>query len=273
MPTGYDIIHGWETVRLVHMDLPTDLRGHDDSLAMMNRALGIYANAKTVIRDASKKHREQMEDDFDDVVTEGSGWGISDFEEAIDHLAERADKNRTPWWSDRNYASFERTLVPESFAVFLRQLKKRGMNVHARLGQIDRLVETALRQKGNQDWAKLSATMGQINSVSGKLKKVSWMLPESKFQDIFDRSTKHAGNITTAFDVFARAANVIAIAQRGDVGDTAFAALEEVVSFVPIFGSIYGGALSAVPGMKAQVQNYVDRKHQAIERFQRFADQ
>lgn len=270
----------------------TDFIHDEPARHFMNFAFELFYDCRqNVMKCTDSKMRKEMTAELEDVATTGSGWGISDLKEAIEHAVEYKAENNFhdpfQWYSNDadTYECIEhdpkRFLNPydrrvstlwqdgtvksaTSCVVFVREMDKRfselGTAAKPYNKSVDALKQLAEnRNSPEQDWKDFGEMLKTAGSVASEAQKWMWLAPDS-----LQGYEKYIGNASSFLGV----ANKLK-----DIGNNyvhygnnlEMAILEEALGFLPILGGFYAQALHMIPGIERWFKRVVEYKIEQID--------
>jgi hypothetical protein len=268
MPTASSYRNGNEQASLSASDIDADwadddrLHGH---LQVANRAFELYHTAINNINQVpDRSQRSRMQAKLSEAAASGWGRGVSDLNEAFEHLATNNGK-----WRDNNVKSYfggpnkciDAMVIkgPSAAANFLNAADN-GAEILVRETEAFRNQKARAESARNRDdWGTIGEAIARIKTGAETVTPWLWTAPA--YQRVGTRTASFA-------DVFGKI-HVGATAyadMRGKAGwsqeeSAVYAGLVVAVDFLPILGAFYGEALKMLPGMIANWQVFIDDYH------------
>lgn len=268
MPNASSYRNGTEKASLAASDITASwadddrLSGH---LQVANRAFDLYHTAITNIHQVpDSDQRSRMQEKLSNAARSGWGWGVSDLNEAFEHLADNNGK-----WSDNNVKSYmggpnkcinEMLIKGPSAAVnFLNAADEGAAVLTAETERFRREKARAENARQRDDWETVGTAIGNIKTGAEVITPWLWTAP----------AYQRVGSRTIAFaDVCGKmhGGAKAYVDMRNQAGwsrneSAAYAALVVAVDFLPVLGSFYGEALKMLPGMISSWQSFIDDYH------------
>lgn len=268
MPNPY-----WDGTRQAHLDRSQitaswGARGtaHSGaSIAFVNRAFEIYYQALQKIGECPDPDQSrQMLESLHDAARTGWGWGVSDLEEAFEHLHSNGGR-----WTDedtKNYYGgrdkvFQRGIVtaPVSIVNFMNAVDDRVSELRSVMENYQRQTRDLARAQEADDWERVGTILGEVKSWGERAKPLVWFAPRVERGVSGAVSLAGAlGRIHTGLTTYTRAREA-----GFDSGTaTALTALRTAVGWVPVLGDFYGKAVEMIPGLTIWFRNLI-RDHTA----------
>lgn len=248
-----------------------------------NRAFCIWYHArKTIAATTDAPHVQQMRQSLEDCATEGWGSGVSDLQEALNHLAENNDRwtdDNTETYFGGNGKAYNHGLIsdmPEGCTNFLDavdeklpELQRIMQDYQARCQALERMRPSPTQRPS--DWEQIKTNLDAIKTTADRAKPLLWLGPAVVHAAVPSTSARSAarrieafadgatprvegalkfldvvGNIHDALTVYVDASRAMGGDRRAGV---AFAALTYAMTFVPVLGGFYGAIVQKIPGL------------------------
>ena len=276
MTTQREYIDGDKLAKLTREQVKADWGqgdGSDFRIALANRAFTLYYQAAGSIRKVGDSgHRTSMWRTLSNARAKGFGLGISDLNEAFEHLA----KNNGIWTDNNteNYYGgprkcFNRTIVsgaPEGMVNFLDAVDD-GMKT---LGKVlvdykDQLEKVTLAA-GRDDWETVGTVLGHVNTAAETAEPWLWTAPATQ---------KWAGRIVTFTDVTGKihdGATMYVRSKEAGFDNRSAAALTAMrlaVGCLPVLGGFYSKAVEMIPGLVVWYRGLLDQRFRDADRASR----
>lgn len=273
MTTKYDYLNGHHKAILRNSNQIGAEWGNGprsgQKIDLANRAFEIYYRAINGIRDVKDPdHRSKMESKLVKAREKGWGSGVSDLEEAFEHYAYRngywGDEN-TKTYSGYNTSSFPHYVIgaPAAMANFLTE-------VDSGLEELKKVVKTFGKQAGQirrakkrDDWNTIGQALGHINTGAELAKPWLWTAPATqRMAGRVVSFTNVAGKIHSGATTYVQARTSGHFDEREAA---ALTAMQTAVSFLPVLGGFYGGAIAMIPELATWMQRVVDHRERRIQ--------
>lgn len=280
----------WKGVRKVELNemtlYGTEFSRNEEALKFINFAFELFYNCRQgIMRCEDKSMRDEMTSELEDAATVGSGRGVDDLREAIEHAV--SAKTETGWsaffqWYSNKTETYQcvehdpkRFLNPydtrtstlwqhgsikcaKSTVLFVAAMDEKfkelgaGAKPYANaVNKLQKVVQT--NNAPDQDWRAVGSLLQETGEAADKVKKWMWLAPAQ-----LDGFERYIGGASSFLGV----ANKIKTFGDNYVhyGDSvAMATLEEALGYLPVLGGFYAKALHMIPGLKgwfAEVMQY-----------------
>ncbi len=269
--------------------------GHPRRIDAANRAFCIwYHGQKTLSENVTSKSWSLMFKSMNDCGRTGWGFGVSDLEEAFDHLIKNNGK-----WTDNNTANYYGgkgksykwgliSDVPEGCANFLTAVDNQLPKLKKAITEYQKscqALQTIKLTKSPSDWEKVKTHVDNIKtSIDYGVKPLTWIMPATitahlpinsntlprmnNIEDLADGIYSRAGKAVTFLDTVGKIHDCMTIyvdATKAFDGDrrvgVAFAALSYALTFVPVLGGFYGAIVQKIPGLVIDWKDFMDDYH------------
>lgn len=229
------------------------LSRHDQKSAcdMMNFSFYTLHTVRNAIKSCTDiSRRTKMRSKFDGCASAGTGFGVSDMNEALAHLDANGSRN----WTDENHAKYWFTsgrpklyvnapIVTASFAVsFVQQVEKELAEYKSLSREYLQLVDQLQteEQKTVKDWGRIGSLLAKVKNNAERIEPFLWDVPRvqsyvtdaGSFADV-------VGKLQTA----ARRATNFQTLGLDDAEAWGLSAGATVIDCLPILGSVYGAAI------------------------------
>ncbi len=239
------------------------------AIAFVNRAFEIYYDAMQKIQECPDHAQATlMFKELRDAATEGWGFGISDLEEAFEHL--HANRGRWTDGATRNYYGgpnkvFHRAIVtaPVSIVNFMNAVDSRMSRLRTVVQNFDRQTRELARAQQAEDWDRVGKILGEIKKWGERAKPFLWFAPRAEAR--VGQASSFAGvlsQIHTGLTIYTRSRQ----AGFSEGMSTAITALRTAVGWVPVLGSFYGKAVEMIPGLATWYRGLIENRIRQIER-------
>jgi hypothetical protein len=246
---------------------------------ILNKAFEIYYDARTSIQKCPDQGvRQQMQSDLEDAATTGWGLGVSDLEEAFQHLCQNGGR-----WKDNNTARYYfRPDKPKCFSVYVEDAPAAATNflfaVEDRLAIVQEAAADLKSKKESLDrgserelkqWDQIGKALDGIVKWGKRVEPHLWGAPS-----VQDKVGRIVGMAEVISDIHGsigkiqeRAAHVVLLTDVGFKPKEAAAleALTVVLDRVPVLGKFYANAMElfvTLPAwMQDLMQDYYIRLH------------
>ena len=239
------------------------------SIAFVNRAFEIYYEAlQRIGRCPDPEQARQMLASLHDAARTGWGFGVSDLEEAFEHLHDNRGR-----WTDKatkNYYGgpnkvFQGAIIeaPVSIVNFMNAVDARLKELRRvvdRYHQQVRDLENAQRQ---DDWTRIGRITWEVKRWGERAKPFLWYAPyvQTRLGQVVSFAGA-LGRIHTGLTMYTRAQ------QAGFDRDAAagLAALRTALTWVPVLGRFYGKAVEMIPGLVTWFRGLIEDRIRRLER-------
>jgi hypothetical protein len=252
--------------------------GADDcvrKLAVLNRAFEVfYLARKNIYSCPDFDQQMEMHKELEKAATEGFGPGVTDLEEAFEHVVENG------CWKDTNIKYYDPGQIPLYKGVvpgaprgaveFLHVMQGRLRDLRAIMGdfgtQLDMLAQT--NYESSTDWERIGEVLKKIEEGGNKAKKYMWWA-DITVPDKMERAIGFVETLGKIHDGATYIADRWAEFDRNRKGDAAFRVgvdiVAEALGCLPILGDFYGKAVRLVIGAEAWGKNLFDNHIQRID--------
>jgi hypothetical protein len=273
---------GYDTIALTSQMVHADWGKNPNAVAFANLAFKVYYDARRNIK--TSKHQGKMLKALHDAATEGSGPGNwNDLKEVFDMLGRPgADRNQ---WRDGSTDEYRHaaTTMPVNQTIWkkctlqapsasVKFLQKMDANMH-KLGAIvvQQDEQVKLVVKGAKDparnWKLIGKALGVVKTGADNATSFLWLAPD-KVQLRVGRVNVIGGTFLGTVDKIYNAANDIGkYTKQGysTLDATQLSALKTALSFLPILGGFYAGAIDLIPGLGLWFKGKVQQRIREID--------
>lgn len=249
--------------------------GHGDNsgirIQFVNRAFEIFYLGRQRIRTCpNAEQARRMERDLEDAAREGWGFGISDLEDAFEHLAANQGRWRdgaTKCYFGARDKLFQAMLVeaPISVVNFVNAVDERIASIREAAAQHASRAGTATQALESQQWTLLDRALGEVVEVAERIEPLLWVGSLEDAPRWLQRAASFADAVGALNDALAMYRSSIQAGFGPGVGAT-MASLRGALNYLPVLGSYYGLALDLVPHLRAWFSGLVEQYHSRITR-------
>ncbi len=240
-------------------------------IQFVNRAFEIFYQGRQRIRTCRNVEQAgRMERNLEDAARAGWGLGISDLEEAFEHLTANGGRWRdgaTSCYFGGQNKLYQVMLIeaPVSAVNFVHAVDERLASIADAAGQHGRQAAAVVQALDSEEWTLLDRALGRVVEIADQVEPLLWLGALEDAPVALQRAASFADAAGALNDALAIFRSSIRAGFRPSES-AVLATLRGALDYLPVLGNYYGLALDLVPHLRAWFSGLVDQYNRRIER-------
>ncbi len=242
-------------------------------IGLLNIAFKLYYDARTGINSCpDSKQQSEMLDTLEGCATDGWGWGVTDLDDAFQHLIKNNDT-----WTDTNARSysgvFQQSLggpcmdVPQAAVEFCSSVESKMKTLTQIFTEFNTQSDNVTKAVDTSNWELIQVALKNMKDNGGKAKKLMWVAP-AKVKDVLGKPLEKATSFVDALNEIDTAVRNIDKYKSVGMNDTAAGGLELMriaAGKVPVLGAFYSEMIGQLPDFFVNMkQVFEDRQNKIL---------